>query len=165
METPKCVINPKTGRAVRADSKLGKQILAGNVKKEPHTMYKKPIGPVKPKEPHTMYKKPIGPAKQQEDIFMLMKNFNNNFSTIEIEKYLKNNEPTRENVKKLLDIYKNKNEKIQKMKEQMKDEIKDEIDFIKGLAGEQKKILKEYITTSKESTLLRRFKTAKKNIT
>ncbi len=65
MENPHCIINPKTNRAVKIDSKLGKQILASqkNVKKEPHTQYKKPIGPVKPKEPHTQYKKPIGPIK------------------------------------------------------------------------------------------------------
>ena len=51
MDKPTCVINSKTKRAVKADSKLGKQILASqkNVKKEPNTMYKKPIGPVKPK--------------------------------------------------------------------------------------------------------------------
>jgi len=66
METPKCVINPKSGRAVRTDSKLGKQILAGNVKKEANTQYKKPIGPVKPKEANTQYKKAIGPVKPKE---------------------------------------------------------------------------------------------------
>tara|TARA_Y100000385_G_C13024090_1_gene607593 strand:+ start:63 stop:941 length:879 start_codon:yes stop_codon:yes gene_type:complete len=48
MDKPNCVINPKTNRAVKADSKLGKQILASqkkNVKKEPNQMYKKAIGP------------------------------------------------------------------------------------------------------------------------
>ena len=28
--------------------------------KKPHTMYDKPVGPVKPTKPHTIYKKPIG---------------------------------------------------------------------------------------------------------
>jgi len=66
MDKPNCVINPKTNRAVKADSKLGKQILASqkkNVKKESNQMYKKPIGPVKPKELNQMYKKPIYPKK------------------------------------------------------------------------------------------------------
>ena len=61
MDKPTCVINSKTKRAVKADSKLGKQILASqkNVKKEPNTMYKKPIGPVKPKpEPKKEAPKP-----------------------------------------------------------------------------------------------------------
>jgi len=50
MDKQHCIINPKTNRAVKIDSKLGKQILASqkDVKKEPHTQYKKPIGPVKP---------------------------------------------------------------------------------------------------------------------
>jgi len=49
MDKQHCIINPKTNRAVKIDSKLGKQILASqkDVKKEPHTQYKKPIGPVK----------------------------------------------------------------------------------------------------------------------
>lgn len=61
MDKATCVINPKTKRAVKADSRLGKQILASqkNVKKEPNTMYKKPIGPVKPKpEPKKEAPKP-----------------------------------------------------------------------------------------------------------
>ena len=66
MDKPKCVINPKSGRAVKADSRLGKQILAGNAKKEPHKMYKKPIGPVKPKIPNQQYQKPVGPVKPKE---------------------------------------------------------------------------------------------------
>lgn len=66
MDKPKCVINPKSGRAVKADSRLGKQILAGNVKKEPHKMYKKQIGPVKPKIPNQQYQKPVGPVKPKE---------------------------------------------------------------------------------------------------
>jgi len=58
MNTPECVINPKSGRAVKTSGKLGKQILASQKdgKKEPHTQYKKPIGPVKPKEAYTQYK-------------------------------------------------------------------------------------------------------------
>jgi hypothetical protein len=68
MDKPHCIINPKTNRAVKIDSRLGKQILASqkNVKKEPHTPHKKPIGPVKPKEPNQMYKKKIGPVKPKE---------------------------------------------------------------------------------------------------
>jgi len=47
MDKQHCIINPKTNRAVKIDSKLGKQILASqkDVKKEPHTQYKKAIGP------------------------------------------------------------------------------------------------------------------------
>lgn len=45
MDKKECVINPKTGRAVKADSKIGKMILEGKTKAEPkknvpHTMYK-----------------------------------------------------------------------------------------------------------------------------
>lgn len=54
MDKPACVINPKTGRAVKSDSKLGKQILAGKVKKEP-------------KEPNTMYKKSSDVKPNRED--------------------------------------------------------------------------------------------------
>ena len=82
MENPKCVINPKSGRAVRTDSKLGKQILASqkNVKKEPNTMYKKPIGPVKPKEPNTQYKSANDVRPNRKDFEKkkeLQKNANN----------------------------------------------------------------------------------------
>ncbi len=82
MENPKCVINPKSGRAVRTDSKLGKQILASqkNVKKEPNTMYKKPIGPVKPKEANTQYKSANDVRPNQKDFEKkkeLQKNANN----------------------------------------------------------------------------------------
>jgi len=70
MDKPHCIINPKTNRAVKIDSKLGKQILTSQ--KEPHTQYKKPIGPVKPKEPNTQYKKRIGP--KVEDIPQILKN-------------------------------------------------------------------------------------------
>lgn len=68
MDKPHCIINPKTNRAVKIDSRLGKQILASqkNVKKEPNKMYKKPIGPVKPVKPKPTIKKTIESVKPKE---------------------------------------------------------------------------------------------------
>ena len=51
-----CIINPKTGRAVVVKGKIGRQILKKQGKttaKVAHTMYSKPIGPVRPTEPKT----------------------------------------------------------------------------------------------------------------
>ena len=49
------------------------------INKEPHKMYDKPIGPIKPKEinkMYKMYKEPIGPKKQytQEELLIKAKN-------------------------------------------------------------------------------------------
>ena len=164
MTDPNCVINPKTGRAVKTSGKLGQKILKEqqNVNKTPHTMYKKPIGPVKPKEPHTMYKKPIGPVKPKtvdDDIFSLMKKFNNDYSVSGIEKQLKNKEATRDESKKFVDLFTNRYEQINVLK----DKIEDPIKWIKEMNAEQKKIVKEYTTAQKTSVLLKRFKLAKKS--
>ena len=49
-----CVMNPRTGRAVKKDSAIGRKILKGLITApapkpaKAYTMYKKPIGPVKP---------------------------------------------------------------------------------------------------------------------
>ena len=46
-----CITNPLTGRAVKKNSVIGRKILKGLItapKPKPNTMYKKPIGPVKP---------------------------------------------------------------------------------------------------------------------
>ena len=79
MDKPHCVINPKTNRAVKATSALGKKLLKdlenGNksvveaqkpvAKKRvaKKTEVKKPE--VKKTQPHTMYKQPIGPKVQE----------------------------------------------------------------------------------------------------
>ena len=41
MDKPECVINPKSGRAVRTSGKLGQKLLQEqqNAEKTPHTMY------------------------------------------------------------------------------------------------------------------------------
>ena len=60
MDKPTCVINPKTKRAVKADSKLGKQILGGNFKKEP-------VKPApKPKKEVPKPKKEVKPEPKKE---------------------------------------------------------------------------------------------------
>ena len=68
-----CVINPKTGRAVVAKGKIGRQVLKKQVtqpvkaKKAPKPKEPpKPKEATKPKEPNTMYKKPIGPVKPKK---------------------------------------------------------------------------------------------------
>ena len=113
MTDSNCIINPKTGRAVKTSGKLGQRLLneQQNTNKTPHTMYKKPIGPVKLKTPHTMYKKPIGPVKLKtvdDDVFSLMKKFNNDYSVSGIEQQIKNKKATREEVKKIVDLFENR---------------------------------------------------------
>jgi len=73
-----CVINPATGRAVMANSRLGKKILKARKKevkpptqsppanKRPTVKSKKPTEPKEPKkEPNQQYSKPIRPVKPE----------------------------------------------------------------------------------------------------
>lgn len=70
---PHCVINPRTNRAVKATSALGKKLLKdlenGNksVVEAQKPVAKKSVvkKEVKKTQPHTMYKKPIGPRVQE----------------------------------------------------------------------------------------------------
>lgn len=94
MDKPKCVINPKTKRAVKADSKLGRQILAEQ-NKTAHTQYKN-ANDVRPnrkdfekkkeleKKANTMYKKPIGP-KVENIPPILKKNYYGTNKKLDIE--------------------------------------------------------------------------------
>ena len=94
MDNPKCVINPITKRAVKADSKLGKQILAKQ-NKTANTQYKK-ADDVRPnrkdydkkkeleKKPNTMYKKAIGP-KVENIPPILKKNYYGTNKTLDVQ--------------------------------------------------------------------------------
>jgi hypothetical protein len=75
-----CVINPKTGRAVVAKGKIGRQVL----KKQVTQPVKAKTAPKpKPKEPNTMYDKPIGPKVQDIPKILLNKPFNKELPTKE----------------------------------------------------------------------------------
>ena len=67
MDKKECVINPKTGRAVKADSKIGKMILGGKPKAEPKKVEPKKVEPkkVEPKkvEPKKAEPKKVEPKK------------------------------------------------------------------------------------------------------
>ena len=67
MDKKECVINPKTGRAVKADSKIGKMILGGKPKAEPKKVVPKKVEPKKvvPKkvEPKKVEPKKVEPKK------------------------------------------------------------------------------------------------------
>jgi len=55
-----CVINPATGRAVKADSRLGKKLMEAKQKAEPKK-------PTEPKEPAPTNKRPRAKPKKKED--------------------------------------------------------------------------------------------------
>lgn len=103
MENPKCVINPKTKRAVKADSKLGKQILES----------KKEVKPEPKKEPNTMYKKPIGP-KVENIPPILKKTYNSGDSQtnkkldVEYKNIVTKNKDGSMNIKRVVDKRKSK---------------------------------------------------------
>ena len=75
MTDPNCVINPRTGRACKTSGKLGQRLLKEqqNVNKTPFTMYKKPIGPVKPKtiEKTKTVEKPKTVENKTNNLFVL----------------------------------------------------------------------------------------------
>ena len=134
MDKRECVINPKTGRAVKADSKIGKMILGGKPKAEP--------------------------KKVTLNIFELMNNFNLYFKETNLQDLITKN---KENEKDILTEISNKyNEYIGKI-DDIKNNIDDPIEWVKNLTKEQKQIVKEYGLSSKRNTLIKRVKNAKKN--
>jgi rRNA processing protein Gar1 len=148
MSTPSCVINPKTGRAVKADSKIGKMILGGKPKTEPKKVEPKKIEPKK-----------VEPKKETLNIFELMKNFNLYFKETNLQNLITKN---KENEKDILTEISNKyNEYIGKI-DDIKNNIDDPTEWVKNLTKEQKQIVKEYGLSSKRNTLIKRVKNAKK---
>ena len=70
LSTPECkntYIKPLSKSKKKTNCKTDcKTCKTCKINKEPHKMYDKPIGPMKPKEIHKMYGKPIGPKKPKE---------------------------------------------------------------------------------------------------
>ena len=64
MDKKECVINPKTGRAVKSDSKIGKMILGGKPKAEPKKAEPKKV---EPKKVEPIKAVPIKPEPMKEE--------------------------------------------------------------------------------------------------
>ena len=159
MDKKECVINPKTGRAVKADSKIGKMILGGKPKAEPKKVEPKKAEPKKV-EPKKVEPKKVEPKKETLNIFELMNNFNLYFQETNLQDLITKN---KENEKDILTEISNKyNEYIGKI-DDIKNNIDDPIEWVKNLTKEQKQIVKEYGLSSKRNTLIKRVKNAKKN--